>query len=762
MAPPAGRVRDVSTPAGRLIEATIDVAALVASILAEGRDGATSGKARGAGASLARRCVEKTPALGHWKDLLERCRSVVEGGWREAPPRRRPDVLEMTCRVLANPARLETLHVVRFCVVLALRALYRVRHDKDGIEALRDAHRRMRSRFEHQQSLRETVVRPGPAPNTDQLIIDTLCLHGYVRRSMSDADFGAYCRAFAKAPLGIDPARAERRFAGEQPQLKGDPPDFPTLVNLLFAQPTGILGVDDVLGGMLPMLNGGGQVTVLAGPAGSGKTTFCLAVAARALELGADVRYLSTEENKESLRAKLLSTGGGSYLSEALWAVSDPDAPELPIVDARPLDSVEMLEEILREELQPKQRAAQGKIDVVAFLPFPRLVVVDSISALIAHDGPDAAERRRSLAAALASLRELGVSVWLVGGAEDAKDASLEYLVDNVLLLDTDPSRSDRHPLRTCVVEKTRLQTSHRGRHVLHLSRTEGCIVSPSLHAVIRDLHEHDSSAPSDTEHAVVHTEKEGRTTRALTLRARSQVLVHGRGSAGKAKFALRLALEPAVPTANRSTKSRRAKGRSRACPRVLVVSFLYPESYYLEAARDTAGARFGEGVDVADRLSVIEFYPGFIDPETVVAKISRELEGARIAGTPYSALVVDGVHNVLLQYPLLEGERLLWPAVSRLARAYQVTAITTFTFFEMPGSDEREPAGLVDVSSKIFFHLLVSSADYSFIVEREERPDGRGGHDQVRVRLASSIDGFDGVPAEFVWDPRGAGAARP
>ena len=113
-----------------------------------------------------------------------------------------------------------------------------------------------------------------------------------------------------------------------------------------------------------------------------------------------------------------------------------------------------------------------------------------------------------------------------------------------------------------------------------------------------------------------------------------------------------------------------------------------------------------------------------------------REVEIGK-SGRPtwYTAVLVDGVHNLVLQYPLLEREPLLWPCLYRLFRAEGLDVVSTFTFFKVGRFDcksargaeiehEMVHADTAGGSEHLFFHLLVSSSDHTFLVEGPS-PDG-------------------------------------
>ena len=93
---------------------------------------------------------------------------------------------------------------------------------------------------------------------------------------------------------------------------------------------------------------------------------------------------------------------------------------------------------------------------------------------------------------------------------------------------------------------------------------------------------------------------------------------------------------------------------------------------YYRGAARQLLRHRYhlsqaAAAAYVPEHTTVFSLYPGFIDPESVVANLTRELDSADLMGKPYTAVIVDGIHNLMLQYPLLEREPLIWPTLSRV-----------------------------------------------------------------------------------------------
>ncbi len=533
-------------------------------------------------------------------------------------------------------------------------------------------------------------------------------------------------------------------------------------------------------------LRPGGVISLVAGPPGSGKTTLAMSLGSRMAELGSEVVYLTAEEGLLSLSAKRISVVDTNRVLRSLW----PDAQiaglehQFSIRDNGSLDSLRSIVNAVKSDLGTPPQVPSFPGQVV--LAFPHVVIVDSISALIGEASPSptraVSHGRLELASMLRELRELGVCVFLIGEKSHIRSGDLAYLVDNVFVLDIDPDTSTSHPKRTFSIEKTRLQLSFRGRHVYHLSRFEGPTISPSLHAVLR-LVARDNGEQSQKEARVVMwssfpkqtalpgIDATGGVGEAISVRANSHLLIYGWGTTGKARLALSTAFATQVPT---EELERRLDNRSGADQteltaygriwmervRVLVFSFLYPQDYYsriieeiLRQRRLKTGSK-----EIDSRATVEALYPGYLDPETLIDRLRRRLATARQQGRPYTAVVMDGVHNMLLQFPLLSSENLLWPTIFRILRAEGVTAISTFTFFQISASEKIPGTSIAAVESamvpsdleRMFHHLLVSNCDYSFLVTRlTEGPPKR----RLHVARTATIDGMGKERMQFYWD---------
>jgi KaiC/GvpD/RAD55 family RecA-like ATPase len=750
---------------GQLLGTAIDTSASVAHVLAR-LERATDRGSRGADASL--RSVFEKQWPKESRISADRASRVILRAWHEqVRPRaaHRPDVLALTCDLLANPDVPWSRDVGRFVVTLGLRALYGVEYSTDSLSDLRVAYGALQNRFKRTRRRR---IRKHSG--LESLIIDLACMEGSTSRSATGKNLDLFYSDFRRYPFGI--ADAMRRFAPKQewPELHGDLPDFATITKLAFAQPTCIAGLDDIVQGLLASVpeaqvgvSNGGLVSLVAGPPGSGKTSFCLTLASRMSELGSTVSYLATEEAPSALRAKLVANVDPTFLEQTLLAPPDfiPGKSDIEFVDGRDFGTFESLVTTIESEVQVARAQVRDSIRQPGlYLVFPRVLVVDSLTAL-AHTRAthtSQGERRRDLARLLLRLRELGICVFLVGGPNDSSDEGLAYLVDNVFSLEVEERLDVSHRVRVFNVQKTRLQASYRGRHVLHLSRVEGVTINPSLHSTARALHALGWKAPDEEVHAQfrISDGNDGRHDY-LNIRGSAHVLVYGYGSSGKARLALALAHASRRGTENARTSPSPKLASLDALSddaRTLIVSFLYGAEYYTAIADELYAARGKKRP--GDNVSIIDLYPGFLDPETLVARIASALSRARLEGRRFTAVVVDGIHNMMMQFPLLQREPLLWPTLYRLLRAEGVDTISTYTFFRVPALSSTarpEAIDLVTDSQVLFSQLLVSNCDYSLIVERNLDKGARPSW--IEVRVVGSLEPLPRRAEQFTWDTR-------
>lgn len=282
------------------------------------------------------------------------------------------------------------------------------------------------------------------------------------------------------------------------------------------------------------------------------------------------------------------------------------------------------------------------------------------------------------------------------------------------------------------------------------------------------------------------YSSSEASNANSMAIRNWAQILVIGKGSSGKAGFGLYLLhrrwfdralfspqggidqlklLEEDVVESDTEFggKARELAISKSKMPvwyvppyletRVLVISFLYQSSYYdvlssrlsrkqkgkVKRAKEKneinppvmgpieslAGFEYCPLPDKM-RTDTIELYPGMLGPEDFIAKIEKKLSEAESVGMPYTGVLVDGLHNVFVQFPKLEESSSFWGTFYNLLRRRKVTVVTTHTEFSVKAneaSDGNNPQprqltyNFEQAQRKVapLLSALISGADYLF-----------------------------------------------
>jgi hypothetical protein len=521
-------------------------------------------------------------------------------------------------------------------------------------------------------------------------------------------------------------------------------------MNEILGIPLAIRGSEIVFfNGIKPSANAG-LVTQVSGGPGTGKTTFALALSAALASIGTQTLYFSVEESVEDLRTKLRQQVQSRLASLSYYSTDDKEWFRAYDIQPTSLDVLEsavlspLADAIANEKSQWPAIQAAGK----AIPPLPFLVVLDSLSALSLEDDPAGKGRagdtpftdgstsgRRQLAAFVDLCRQMRVLVILITGEPNQSAPDLDYLVDMVIRLSVEGGNEhNQKPIRLFTLSKSRQQISRHGTHIFHLSGDSGFRLAPQLSSQMdaqQNLRQLLWDKTSYSEVLNVRRTSSGgyRYIDFMRIHWRSQILLQGKGSSGKAGLALKIALSPRY-------------GEDGTAPiaapsRVLVISFLYPPNYYetLKQKIQTGLIRESRGLaarhfprDVADayvdsmpKISVIHLSPGFLLAEDLHSKIVRKLEEGRLEGRPYSCVVIDGLHNLALQFPGAGESASLLPIIyGTLARA-NVTTITTFTTLSLSSSEVGASSDVVEES--VFrlrvhlplLHTLVQASDYVF-----------------------------------------------
>lgn len=530
----------------------------------------------------------------------------------------------------------------------------------------------------------------------------------------------------------------------------GNLPSIPQILNDLEGIPLPIPGAKTVFAGGIRMTAHSGAVVRISGKSGSGKTSLALAACVGLAPLGTKTLYLSCEEEKEDLLDRI-SAVTPSFINKNRSFSSKKEK----IIDSTSTDSdtrkgwfysyhldssdahsnfenaLSFVDQFIgkyeEQGVSIPQYRAPGIIPYVVVLDGAHELVRDAFKPIPEQPASDEDDMHNGPISDLHRLiekyRKLNVLVILVSAAFDNPVFnSLDYLVDAVIDLDKNENLETPHkPLRTASLTKTRRQFSNTGTHKFHISKRDGVRFYPNLEATLEQFKSRNWQEP-DKEFFfdfLFLNQKH-----LLKIFNKSQTVVAGKGSGGKSGFALRLLMSPLI-TEGKETPDffdRRSMGtRSKTRRRCLIISFLYPASYYLGLVKNIKESKFSDTTGRYPSPEVdfftLTFYPGYVTPEVLLTKIADKLRGSELQGYPFDSILLDGLHNVFLQFPLLEQSTLIWPMLSEMFRRLGLNVVTTHSHFEVVGMNEA-PLLAADVMSVAhrstpLLQALTNSADY-------------------------------------------------
>lgn len=559
-------------------------------------------------------------------------------------------------------------------------------------------------------------------------------------------------------------SRAEAKDAGFEFRLAPDFVDIPDtqeLLNSLMGIPMPMSGFSTVFFGGLQRSHDNSVVVSISGPPGSGKTSVALSFAASLAPFATQCLYLTFEEDEETLKRRALSLTP-TYLRRTTLKGANVDdwfrpirleSPTIGGVERFTNEYLSVLRTELRKALDPRGDDT-GSQPAIA----PALLVVDSLTTLASNSDPAGLEQFYNL---VLELKSLNCIVLLLSAEEVPRGSRLEYLVDTVIALVHDGiDRADVKPTRLLKLAKTRLQMSRPGAHVLHLSGDRGLRVSPQLPSQLDEHRTHRTLLP-DSRLMLDAFRVDPLTKRMATPRdgadflvkvyAGSRLLIHGHGSSSKASMALRTLMSPVVD----ATHLQRIEQPSYRSTRILAVSFLYPREYYdrvhkvLQRGFRSRNDALGES-----RLDVLALTPSFIRAEDFSGQVLHALEQGHLEGYPYTGVLLDGLHNVFLQFPALQDSHMVWPALYSLLSRYEVTVATTFTVFSTSFSSIfrnqlREDEEFILHGQLPFLHALVRGMDFMLRVERLDQASAK----REFLVAAESALGQSSPTSNLVWD---------
>lgn len=603
-------------------------------------------------------------------------------------------------------------------------------------------------------SLGEDKLPPEGRLPVDGLIRHYLALKGMLLfRFESKADCLGYLRAESIRPIrsaatnpGGASKRRQREFEYSRSPYLDRLPELGEIVNELWGAPIAIRGADTLFRGGLKFSTRRGLVLALHGGPGSGKTSLALAIGAQLASIGAETLFLTAEELAEDLQMRVEDIVPDEYRRLSFFPKSHEQwltinyFKFIPQQADRILDGLENSLVALKSQLE-----AEPPHDDSFRIPKPcrAVIVLDGIhglfSALSSTRSDDgAAGQLIRLRSFIEKCRDLRALVVLTTGVDWAGDAALDYQVDVAIRLTHEAaSEYGKKPDRRLLLSKARNQLCAVGTHTFQLAGTKGVRLSPQINYQLDRRAMWKSRLPdtdvvkgvfksawnfSDKGQLVAGDDTKlppgatfGACNGGINIYRGSNIFLNGRGSGGKAALALKIALSP-------SYSGSKATSMIEAREKILVVSFLYPETYYRNIFKLLLIRRQQEyGIPQTafrPQHKVIHLYPGYLMPNDLFNKIEWELDAAEMHGVPYTSIVIDGIHNVFLQFPEIEKYSLLWAQLYSSLRSRPITIITTHTTLMVPHADGDSEYNVDDRRSEPLRHALVQKTDFQFEID--------------------------------------------
>ncbi|ATF19458.1 ATPase domain-containing protein [Phaeobacter gallaeciensis] len=547
-----------------------------------------------------------------------------------------------------------------------------------------------------------------------------------------------------------------------RPQYLKAPTEFSELVNSLWGIPLPIRGADTIFRGGLNFASRGGLVCALHGGAGSGKTALALGIGASLSGFGIRTLFLTAEEDEADLHSRAASLLPSKIRSLPFvpdhsneWLrisrfelVHDEDETRLRYLS----DLFEQIASALEEQNCETEINDNG-----VPLPCSTMVVLDGLheiatQALFDTSQAESKKITEEFHRFIETCRKLRALVVLTTGTDWRADTSLDYLVDVAMRLSHE-TESDigSKPHRYLTLSKARHQLCSPGTHGLQIAGDKGVRFTPQMNYQLDRMSIWNSRLPFTG----IYKEVMQRTCRQEDLRListgsstsvsrelkffpnkkagvelyrGSNIFLNGEGSGGKAGLALKIATAPSFQKSTGDLLINRSE-------KVLVVSFLYPEEYYrniLDRLRTVRNKEYEDlPSDYNPRMEVMHLYPGHLKPDTLYSKIEWALRASLLSGDPFTTIVIDGIHNVFLQFPEIEKQSLFWPQLFSLLRTRNLTSIITHTLLSvrLTGRKNVDSYGAIpeayrtvdDSRSDPLKHALVLKTDFRLEVDPKE-----------------------------------------
>lgn len=572
-------------------------------------------------------------------------------------------------------------------------------------------------------------------------------------------------------------------------------PDWGEIINQIFGFPIPIRGADILFFSGLKPSYSGGLVISVSGSAGVGKTSFALALANSFSPFGTQCFYISLEEEIPDIERRLHSLR--PHIEKELSFVRKKTDWFFGIkyFGDNTLESFSEEIVLMADELNSVINNAKRYKDSTLHTVCPYMIVIDNLTELLLNQKKNDYFQIENF---IDKCRKLNAIVLLLSPEGILEKFKLEYLVDTVIQLENkDIENENAKPIRIFNLIKTRQQLSRQGAHIFHMSGKEGFRISPQIPSQIdrkekikRNLHDENNLIHTLNylnENSIQEPDEVMRTLESkinlsksnlkknlnreffIKLFPRTQILVHGFGSAGKAGFSIKMLLTPPVSSKLKFIDILKNDfSHLKYRRKILIISFLYPEKYYDELISTKINIK-GRIRSVYKNLpdpiiEYIVFYPGYLGPQDFLSKVTRKLDEANLMGQPFTGVIVDGLHNIFVQFEKLQHSNMVWPMLYNILSRYNVTVVSTFTnfslndkLFENDQSDRNKMVNqavpdylLLQKGMTPFLHALVQASDYYFFLEQHTSP--KNGSKRYLLAVKSSIS--QSVPEEFLeWD---------
>ncbi len=543
-------------------------------------------------------------------------------------------------------------------------------------------------------------------------------------------------------------------------------PEVGEIVNALWGLPIPVRGADTLFRGGLKFSAKGGLVIGLHGGPGTGKTTFALSLGALSAPFGIKTLFITAEEARQDLfeKADTLISGDMKKLSlfpKTDWLYIDhldDDADNNSDSDKSPSQRIGDIFESMTAALSAQHGATGDEAPQGVPKVCRTIVVLDGVHDLMvsASTSDNAALFFESLRQFIARCRRSKALVILTMGENWNGQQALDYLVDVAIKLSQDHvGEYGRKPDRQITISKARHQLCSIGAHGMQIAGAKGLRFSPQINYQLdrkalwktplpeikstkllmrlpleRDVFDNffmlgkgKNKAADELKSAVEAEDVSGAKVslsdnEGVRIFRGSNILLNGEGSGGKAALALKIAISPSFEL---SDKPDNGLSYLRRAEKVLVISFLYPKDYYQKVMNKLLKNRHVEydipSNEIPPIINVIQLYPGHYRADQFFNKVEWELESAELRGDSYTCVVIDGLHNVYMQFPEIEAYTLFWAQFFASLRARAMTVISTHTTFLLQQGAEKS-YHLDDKRSTPLLHALIQKTDFMFQID--------------------------------------------